>query len=449
MDALPKDFIDRMNLQLGAEAESFFNSLLQPSPTSIRFNHKKGRSSFQNTRQIPWCEKGAYLDGRPRFQLDPHWHGGAYYVQEASSMILDDVLKQLMLNDTPRIWLDLCAAPGGKTGILASHLNAADVLIANEVIPQRKTILWENLVKGGYVNTFLTGQQPIQFNKSLADIILIDAPCSGEGMMRKETEAIHQWTRGFVDSCSLLQKQIVSDVLPALKPEGYLIYSTCSYSNDENIYNIKYISDKHGLESIKLSFPETWGISELDHHNAFGYQMYPHRVKGEGLFIAVLKNNADHYHSNAENKKQGKEFSQVPTEFESILENPFSFRVRKNNEETSYITAEAEEKANEVIRNISKMEIIAQAGQIKGKDIIPSHFLSMSNHQHSDFKKIELTLDEALNYLERSTTFISTTKENGWHVAGFENTNLGWLKLTSQGWKNHYPMSWRLRSRKT
>src|SRR5205085_149432 len=116
--------------QLGKEAEAFFESLTQTSPTSVRLNHRKGRSNFQNITPVPWCERGAYLQERPRFHLDPHWHGGAYYVQEASSMILDDVLRQLMLDDSPRIWLDLCAAPGGKTGILSRHLNPSDILVA-------------------------------------------------------------------------------------------------------------------------------------------------------------------------------------------------------------------------------------------------------------------------------------------------------------------------------
>ncbi|MFZ1679163.1 MAG: hypothetical protein WBP41_16395 [Saprospiraceae bacterium] len=449
MEKIPDEFVDRMKLQLGAEADDFFNSLSVPSPTSIRLNHLKGKSSFRDLQPVPWCKHGFYLESRPRFHLDPHWHGGAYYVQEASSMILDDVITQLNLDQTPRIWLDLCAAPGGKTGILASHLKPTDILIANEVVPQRKTILWENLVKGGYMNSLLTSEQASSFSEPLADIILIDAPCAGEGMMRKEPEAINQWSEGLVRSCSLLQKQIVSDAVKALKPEGYLIYSTCSYSFEENIYNISDFNAAHDLESIPLNFPDSWGIETISYKNAIGYQLYPHKVKGEGLFIAVLKNNSNRKSTIRGIKKLSNEFIDVPAGIESILDNPLSYRIRKNSEYNLLISSAAEEKANEVYQRIPRAEIIAQAGQIKGKDFIPAHFLSMSGIPLRDVKKIELDLGGSLDYLERSTMVSSSGNENGWYLASHEGSILGWLKYTSQGWKNHYPMNWRLRSRKT
>ncbi|MBK9981562.1 MAG: RNA methyltransferase [Saprospiraceae bacterium] len=449
MKNLPEDFVNRMKDQLGTEADDFFNAFSFPSPTSIRLNHRKGNSSFSDLQQVPWCTNGFYLESRPRFHLDPHWHGGAYYVQEASSMILDDVITQLNLDQTPRIWLDLCAAPGGKTGIIASHLNPTDILIANEVVPQRKTILWENLVKGGYMNTLLTSEQASSFRESLADIILIDAPCAGEGMMRKEPEAINQWTEGLVKSCSLLQKQIVKDAVNALKPEGYLIYSTCSYSLEENIYNISDFNESYDLESIQLNFPEKWGIQSINFKEAIGYQLYPHKVKGEGLFIAVLKNNSNRKSAIQGNKKLSNEFIAVPPGIESILNNPSSFRLRKNSEYNLLIFSSAEEKAIEVLQKWPRAEIIAQAGQIKGKDFIPAHFMAMSGIQHSEVKKIELDLEGSLDYLERSTMISSSVNEIGWHLASYEGTILGWLKYTPQGWKNHYPMNWRLRSRNT
>ncbi|MEO6130273.1 MAG: hypothetical protein ABIQ02_00390, partial [Saprospiraceae bacterium] len=420
-----------------------------PFATSIRLNHKKGRSSFHDIEQVPWCENGYYLSTRPRFHLDPHWHGGAYYVQEASSMILDDVIKQLNLDKSPRIWLDLCAAPGGKTAILASHLNTADILVANEVVPKRKTILWENLVKGGFLNTMLTGQQPSSFREPLADIILIDAPCAGEGMMRKEDEAIHQWTPGFVDSCSILQKQIVNEVVKALKPGGYLIYSTCSYSYEENIYNISHFNEAYDLESVKLNFPVEWGIETMYFKEATGYQMYPHKVRGEGLFISVLKNNSKEKSNHHGNKKPQNQFTQLPSVLEKVLSSDSGLHVRKNSEQFSLISSSAEQKANEVLQSIPYIEITGNAGQLKGNDFIPSHFLVMAGIKHSDVRSIDLDSNGALDYLERSTSFTTSGLENGWYVAKYKGTNLGWLKLTSQGWKNHYPMMWRLRSRKT
>ncbi|MBC7883981.1 MAG: RNA methyltransferase, partial [Saprospiraceae bacterium] len=445
MMQLPEGFVTRMNAQLGVEADEFFKALSLPSPTSIRLNHHKGKSSFTDLQPIPWCDKGYYLEQRPRFHLDPHWHGGAYYVQEASSMILDSVIGQLNLDQTPRIWLDLCAAPGGKTGIIAKHLNPSDILIANEIVPQRKTILWENLVKGGFMNTMLLNEKSSSFREPLADVILIDAPCAGEGMMRKEPEAIQQWNQGLVDACSFLQQQIVNDAIKALKPEGYLIYSTCSYSLEENIYNISLFNEKNGLESIPMYFPEIWGIDKLKYKEALGYQMYPHKVKGEGLFISVLKNNSHPDLKISGNKKHVNEFSSALSTFENILNAPSSLLIRKNDDYHSVITSEAEQKANEVLQKFPRAEIVVGAGQLKGKDVIPSHSLAMAGLQVNDVQTIELDQDAALDFLERSTNIKSQVNENGWYITTFKGTRLGWLKHTSQGWKNHYPMNWRLR----
>ncbi len=447
MENLPKDFVQRMKIQLGNEADDFFNALSQPSPSSIRFNHLKGRSSFDHLAHIPWCENGYYLDARPRFHLDPHWHGGAYYVQEPSSMILDEVIKQLDLDPKAKIWLDVCAAPGGKTGILAKHLDPSDILVANEVVPQRKTILWENLVKGGYTNTIITGEQPLSFNHPFADVILIDAPCAGEGMMRKEPEAIHQWSQGLVNSCSLLQKKIVHDTIRSLIPGGYLIYSTCSYSFEENIYNISDFIEAYSLKTISLEFPGAWGITTMEHKGAIGYQLYPHKVKGEGLFIAVLHNQSNVQSITSGSKKQSSEFNSVPTSLDGVFNDTSNWKIRKNDENNSLIGISAEEKANEVLQKFPKAEIVGNAGHFKGKDFIPSHFLAMAGNQNSAFTKIDLDLKGALDYLERSTSMASPANKNGWYLPTFENTILGWMKFTPQGWKNHYPLNWRLRSR--
>jgi 16S rRNA C967 or C1407 C5-methylase (RsmB/RsmF family) len=289
---LPKEFRLRMQQQLGDEADAFFHALDLPAPVSIRLHPKKGKSDFDFTGQVPWCENGYYLNERPSFHLDPHWHGGAYYVQEASSMIIDAVVKQLTLPSDSRIWLDLCAAPGGKTGILAKHLGASDVLIANEVVPQRKSVLYENLVKGGYLNTFISGEKTSHFPADFADVILIDAPCAGEGMMRKEPEAIQQWSPGLVRSCSVLQKEIVSDAVKILKPGGWLIYSTCSYSPDENIDNVQSFLQRHPLAMKTLQFDPAWKVTELQNGKAVGYQLFPHqRQRGRIIYHCSPKNN--------------------------------------------------------------------------------------------------------------------------------------------------------------
>ena len=442
---LPEAFSDRIRHQLGPEADSFFASIQQPSPISIRLHPQKGKCLFPLAEKVAWCDNGYFLQTRPAFQLDPHWHAGAYYVQEASSMILDDVIRQLNLDDNPRIWLDLCAAPGGKTGILAKHRGPADVLVANEVVPSRKSILRENLVKAGYLNTMISGVQAETFKTSFADIILIDAPCAGEGMMRKDPEAIRQWSLKLVESCSILQQKIVHHATNALNQDGYLIYSTCSYSPEENIQNIQTFLNTLPLELIPLHFPAEWNILEIKSGTAIGYQLFPHRVKGEGLFIAVLKKMAD-----SDLPKHGKTnsfFTKLPSNLSVHLPDSNGFVARKNSPTTEFISETAESLANEVIRHIPNAEILAEVGEIKGKDFIPSHSLAMSGKAIEKFGIIKLDLETGLDYLERKSLNLPSMPV-GWYLVQFDNSVLGWVKSTSQGWKNHYPMTWRLRDRR-
>lgn len=444
---LPIDFKHRMQEQLGTEAEGFFNSLSENPITSIRLNHLKGKTSFTHLEKIPWCEFGYYLESRPFFHLDPHWHGGAYYVQEASSMILDSVLRQITEDRHPKIWLDVCAAPGGKTGILSQFLQPHDVLIANEIVPLRRTVLYENLYKGGYLNTFVTGEKPSAFNEPFADIILVDAPCAGEGMIRKEEEAVRQWSPGLVRECALMQHRILHDVTRALLPGGFMIYSTCSYSHAENIDNVIDLVKSFPLSSVPLNFPEEWNISVIEKGGVTGYQLYPHKVRGEGLFISVLRNDSTASLQPTKYRKPDKKFDAISDSLKSHIENHHQLRFKKDSLHHSFIRTEAEEKALEVISRFPKAELIAEAGQVKGKDYIPAHFLAMTN-LHRDIGTFELSLDQSLDYLERNTRSLPVDKPIGWHLITFQGTILGWAKNTAQGWKNHYPLNWRLRTRK-
>jgi len=444
----PEGFVKRMQQQLGSEADAFFNSLADPSPTSIRLHHSKGRSSFDLSDHVKWCDTGYYLEERPFFHLDPHWHAGAYYVQEASSMILDAVVQKLSLDDQPKIWLDMCAAPGGKTGILAKNLRPADVLIANEVVSQRKSVLYENLIKGGYLNTFISGEKSSNFPEEFADIILIDAPCAGEGMMRKEPEAINQWSERLVYSCSILQREIVRDAVKSLKPGGYLIYSTCSYSPDENIDNVDSFLRNHPLENLDFQFPDDWNITEIKKGTATGYQLFPHKIRGEGLFIAVLQKKGVPKALPIFSKKQTRIFEKPEGLFEKFIQQPNEYLNEITHDGFAIINASAESVAREVRINLPRAELIANIGEQKGKDFIPSHFLAMSGIQSDNLVTIEMSMNESLDFLERKTPSFEIDHPMGWSIAKYEGSNLGWMKNTQQGWKNYYPMNWRLRNRK-
>ncbi len=210
----------------------------QAAVTSVRLNPRKAAApSFIQTGAVPWCGAGRYLSERPVFTLDPLFHAGAYYVQEASSMFVQHAVESLVdLNGPALRVLDLCAAPGGKSTLLAGLLRDEDLLVSNEVIQARAAILAENMSRWGQMNTWVSQNDPKDFAALGAyfDIMLIDAPCTGSGLWRKDEAAMDEWSPEHVKLCSERQKRIVADALPALKPGGLLLYATCSYSPEEN-----------------------------------------------------------------------------------------------------------------------------------------------------------------------------------------------------------------------
>ena len=241
---------------------------------------------------VPWCRNGYYLPSRPNFTFDPLLHAGCYYVQEASSMFLDEVLRQHMPNN-PAIALDLCAAPGGKSTLLRSALPDDCVLFSNEPIRKRASILLENVVKWGYDKHYVTNAYPRDYraSKMRFDLILCDVPCSGEGMFRKDPDAIKEWSLQNVEHCQQLQREIVSDAWECLNDDGLLIYSTCTYNIKEDEENVRWIQEELGAEILSVETKPEWGItgSLLEGFNAPVYRFIPGYTQGEGLFMAVLK----------------------------------------------------------------------------------------------------------------------------------------------------------------
>jgi 16S rRNA C967 or C1407 C5-methylase (RsmB/RsmF family) len=292
---LPESFIKRMEKQLDKENfQSFLSHYREDAPVSIRLNPAKAIKS-EGLEQVPWAKHGYYLPERPVFTLDPLFHAGAYYVQEASSMFVEEAFRQVMANAEGIKVLDLSAAPGGKSTLLASLLDNSSLLVANEVIRARVGILEENLSKWGHPNIIITNNDPSDFSaiENYFDLILVDAPCSGEGMFRKDPEACNQWSEENVQLCAGRQERILADIIPALKPGGILIYSTCTFSKEENEENIKLLVEEEGFTSIRLQLKEEWNITEsvetTNEGAAYSYRFYPNKVKGEGFFLACLK----------------------------------------------------------------------------------------------------------------------------------------------------------------
>ena len=289
MSLLPVAFEDSMKLTLGNEWNAFTQALQTTAPTSIRINPFKNHVAAGE--QVPWSKWGMYLSERPKFTLDPVFHAGAYYVQEASSMFLEQAFHQATdLTKKLRV-LDVSAAPGGKSTHTLSLLNNESLLVANEVIRSRATILAENIQKWGCSNAIVTNNDPEDFTRlsGFFDVIVVDAPCSGEGLFRKDPNAMKEWSPENVDLCGKRQRRILADVWPALKQDGVLIYSTCTYNRFENEETLQWLREQQDAESIELKTETAWGIDHVVENGIHGYHFYPHKVKGEGFFLSVIR----------------------------------------------------------------------------------------------------------------------------------------------------------------
>lgn len=298
MPKLPEEFISETKRVMGEECLTrFLGAFEEEAPTSIRLNPRfisqGGRPLVRC--EVPWCEEGYYLEGRPQFTFDPLFHAGCYYVQEAASMFICHVLRHLVKE--PVAMLDLCAAPGGKSTAAIATLPKGSTLVSNEPNPTRAQILLENITKWGYEGCTVTNSYPRDFRKAKArfDVILCDVPCSGEGMFRKDSQAIEEWSPQNVEKCWRLQREIVADAWECLNPGGLLIYSTCTFNTKENEENVRWILQEYDAESIPIPTEPEWGItgSLLEGFDEPVYRFIPGVTRGEGLFMAVLRKSGD------------------------------------------------------------------------------------------------------------------------------------------------------------
>ena len=281
--------------------ERYLHSFEEDVPVSIRLNPMKmseGRWKMEDAVPVPWCRNAYYLAKRPNFTFDPLFHAGCYYVQEAASMFLDEVLRQLLPTPLPHreglgVSLDLCAAPGGKSTLLRSALPADCVLYSNEPMRNRAGILLENVTKWGYKNHHVTNLYPRDYRKSKMkfDLILCDVPCSGEGMFRKDEATISEWSPQNVEKCWQLQREIVSDAWECLGDGGILIYSTCTFNTKENEENIRWMLSEFDAEVVPIETKPEWNItgSLLSGFDAPVYRFIPGITRSEGLFMCVLR----------------------------------------------------------------------------------------------------------------------------------------------------------------
>lgn len=446
---LPKDFIERTEPILNQEWDDFYNALHEPSPTSIRVNRKKFSEHLALDR-IPWCDSGYYLEQRSQFTFDPLFHAGAYYVQEASSMIIEQAIKQLIAGNIKA--LDLCAAPGGKTTLLSSLLSENSLLVSNEIIRNRANILVENTMKWGNPNVIVTNNKPEDYFKltSYFDLVLVDAPCSGEGMFRKDKQAIEEWSVGNVELCACRQRDIISAVWDTLKPDGYLFYSTCTYNREENEETVEWICDTFNAEVVELKVENEWEISFSPVKGKATYHFFPHKTKGEGFYFAVIQKRSDESLNPVsikfKSKKQNSKSKRDSIDYKSLLVNIESFTFC---EEADEIKAFSTNYHIDLLFLKEKLNVIHAGiilGQKKGKDFIPHQSLALSNNLNRDkFNNFEVDWSTAISFLRKETLLLENAAR-GIVLLTYKNIPLGFVKNLGNRANNLYPNEWRIRS---
>jgi 16S rRNA C967 or C1407 C5-methylase (RsmB/RsmF family)/NOL1/NOP2/fmu family ribosome biogenesis protein len=442
----PEGFIQRIRTQKYIDAEALLQALEEPSPVSIRLNPSKRNKKPLYSEPVPWCETGHYLAKRPSYTLDPLFHSGCYYPQEASGMFLEQVYRQKISKHEDIRILDLCGAPGGKSTHLSSLIGRNSLLVSNEVIRSRVSILTENISKWGVSNIIVTQNDPSFFGKltGFFDIIFVDAPCSGEGMFRDDV-ARREWSENNALLCSERQKRILMNIWPALKEDGILIYTTCTFNPNENEHNIKWLIEQQKAETEKLDITSSNGIEEIDYQGSTGYGFYPGRIKGEGFFLSVIRK----LESTGNNQVKFMKFNIRNTcredlkmvsnwtlfSEESIVRiGDEIYNLPLNIEEFGYLS-----------RNLRIVMPGTKICSVRKKDYLPSHELALSDGLKKEaFPVLELDYNNAIAYLKREN-IAAPDIPVGWFIAAYNRIPLGFAKNIGSRINNYYPVNRRIR----
>ncbi|MDE5972875.1 MAG: hypothetical protein K2G94_09040 [Muribaculaceae bacterium] len=400
---LPEEFCRRILTQTPPipDPQGLLDALSSGSPcVAVRHNRRKGGRLPDGADSVPWCGLGEYLPERRQFTFDPAFHQGRYYVQDPSSMSIAAVIESLGLTG-PVAYLDACAAPGGKTTAAIDALPEGSFVVANEYDSSRAEALIENITRWGATDVAVTvgpTDRLASYGAETFDVIAADVPCSGEGMMRKEARAVEQWTPELVEQCAALQREIIGNLWPMLRPGGYLIYSTCTFSPQENEENVEWICNRFGALRMPLPFGQAEGVT--DGH------FYPHLVRGEGLFMALLR-------------KPGEPLSPNPTVNEKKL------------------------------RKATRVAIYGvERTEAKGRDMIPTHRAVLATDwQRGSLPEAEVDTDTALAFLHRDAITLPDTTPRGIVVLTYGGLPLGLVKNLGSRANNLLPKQHRILSR--
>ncbi|OQY93847.1 MAG: hypothetical protein B6D37_10310 [Sphingobacteriales bacterium UTBCD1] len=442
---LPEEFLSSLEDSKGFEREAFEKIHASAGQvTSIRLNPDKfsiENVKFKIENKVPWSRHGVYLTQRPSFTFDPLFHAGCYYVQEASSMFLEQALSQTVdLSQSLKI-LDLCAAPGGKSTHIQSLISQESLLVSNEVIWSRVPVLKDNIIKWGAENVVVTQNDPKEFSslKNYFDIIVIDAPCSGSGLFRRDPEAVSEWSLSNVKLCSMRQQRIIADVLPALKNDGILIYSTCSYSKEEDEDICKWLIDEMRIQNLKLKIENKWNVVE----SSFGYRFWPDKVKGEGFFLACFKKTGMDDDTPRKARKIPEQLNKKELAIISNWLGMDTLHFFKHENIIYMISGKHRAEIPILLQQLRVKYAGVGAGEIIHDKLIPGHALAMSSLLNESIPVNRLDHSHAIEYLKKKEIRIEPAVK-GWQLVQYEGHNLGWINVLSNRINNYYPKELRI-----
>ena len=432
-----------------------FAAFDSPASVSVRHNPFKPAPGLEGT-VIEWCKHGFVLPQRPVFTLDPHFHGGAYYVQDSSSMFVGHVFRKMLENmDFPKTRtvrvLDLCAAPGGKSTDLAASLREvfgdSFLLVSNEVMKQRVGVLADNMALWGDPNVVVTSDDPSAFSSlsGFFDVIVADVPCSGEGMFRKDEEAQKQWSEDNVALCQARQRRIVADVWPSLAEGGLFIYSTCTFNRLENDLNVAWIAEEMGAETLlKDDVVNGRGVIKTD----LGYSLVPGFVDGEGQYCSALRKTSPVSWRPSDapergGKRKEKPAAAIPAGVEKMLSKDVELKMRGNT-----VIAVPKNIASDVALLGNSLHVIASGcavGEVKGRDLVPDADLALSYMLSEEaYPSVEVDRETALSYLHRDAILLPEAPK-GYILIRYQGLPLGFVKNLGNRCNSLHPQSRRIR----
>ncbi len=441
MSSLPFDFTQRIQQDAFYPA-NLLEALDTQAPTSVRL-HPRRTHALALGNPVPWNQDAYYLSERPSFTYDPLFHAGAYYPQEAGSMYLRQALEVLDLPKDP-VFLDLSAAPGGKSTLIAAFLNQRGVLIANEIVRSRAYILAENLTKWGYSNTFVCNHSPEELSalRSKIDVLVLDAPCSGEGMFRKDTAARAEWSLSAAENCAARQHDILEAAWPLIKENGYLIYSTCTFNPEENESLLKDFFEQEDTLVVQPTFFE--GMQQ--DREKIGHYFFPGQIQSEGFYIAILqksgpeKNKSKAKNSLQINKTEQQKGQQIAQTLPLTLNVAHDFWLE--NDQLYAATCVARQ-FFEKLPALKWLKKGVHVAQLFKKSWAPAYDLVYSLDLEWELPKFEVAQEQALQILHGESQQCPLPAAH--YLVTFKGEKIAMIKQLGQRFNNLHPTEWRIR----